>query len=158
MWDILWIQTVWHSDGIMKELLKKTILKKISRWQKAWKICPACKELNPLTVRQTSLRTTFHWTAIPLYIHGGQGVSLKLFQMAAEVETAIRFLDFMLPVGFYYVPTTLLLCYCCPGRRILFRCQYTSAALEFSKALLLRSHYNNEDQATLRCSCNLITT
>ena len=69
------------------------------------------------------------------YAHGNLGFSLKLFQIAAEAQTATQFGNLTLPVRFYYASVTLL----------------------------LRSHYDNEDLATLslrwwRCSFDLATT
>ena len=55
------------------------------------------------------------------YAHGDLGFSLKLFQIAAEAQTATLFGDLTLPVRFYYASATLL----------------------------LLSHYDNEDLVTL---------
>ena len=53
MSGLIFIQTVWHSDGIpARFILKKLILKKkIHRRQKSMQNYPACKELNRLTSR-----------------------------------------------------------------------------------------------------------
>ena len=51
MLALIWIQTVWHSDGIPRRIfLKKLILKKISRQQKSWKISQHAVELTNFLV------------------------------------------------------------------------------------------------------------
>ena len=35
MSDLIWIQTIWHSDGISESIFQKVDLEKISEWQKS---------------------------------------------------------------------------------------------------------------------------
>ena len=49
MSGLIWIQSVWHSDGIHDFFFKKVDFEKISRRQKSMKNLPGGKEANSLT-------------------------------------------------------------------------------------------------------------
>ena len=42
---LIWIQTVWHSDGIPERLFLQKLILKIHKQQKSMQNYPACKEL-----------------------------------------------------------------------------------------------------------------
>ena len=66
MSGLIWIQTVWHSDGIPERFfVKVNFLKKIHRQQKSMQNYPACKELTTCWCEKNQLNEwQTEWTLI----------------------------------------------------------------------------------------------
>ena len=45
MSDLIWIQTIWHSDHALKEVFKKVDFEKVSWWQQKYKKLPSMQRL-----------------------------------------------------------------------------------------------------------------
>ena len=53
MWDLIWIQTAWHTDGIPERYFVRkgvNFERKFSNQQKSMQVFPACKELHVLNI------------------------------------------------------------------------------------------------------------
>ena len=46
MSGLIWIQTVWHSDGMSERIFQKVDFENISKWQNSMKNYPVSKDLN----------------------------------------------------------------------------------------------------------------